>query len=132
MRFRTLRWALSFAVVAVLIGCSQKADTTREKAATDVKDKVVADAIGCRGPREGERSARRWRRRLHLRLSTRHHGDDEARTDRMLWHQKAVRRRWGVAQTAAIAVDDHLVTAPNADTLYTLAWLDVSRRSRGS
>ena len=25
------------------------------------------------------------------------------------------------------AVDDHSVTAPNADTLYTLAWLDVSR-----
>lgn len=25
------------------------------------------------------------------------------------------------------AVDDHAVTAPNADTLYTLAWLDVSK-----
>jgi len=25
------------------------------------------------------------------------------------------------------AVDDHSVTAPNADTLYTLTWLDVSK-----
>src|SRR5690348_16193512 len=25
------------------------------------------------------------------------------------------------------AVDDHSVTAPNADTLYTIAWLDVSK-----
>ena len=28
------------------------------------------------------------------------------------------------------AVDDHSVTAPNADTLYTLTWLDVSKEPR--
>ena len=45
MNFRTLQLILGLAVTAAaLIGCSQKTDTAAEKAATDVKDKVVADA----------------------------------------------------------------------------------------
>ena len=45
MKTRSVGWALAFAVIAIaLIGCGQNADTTAEKAATEVKDKAVADA----------------------------------------------------------------------------------------
>ena len=45
MNSTALRCTVGVALLAAaLIGCSQKADTAAEKAAADVKEKVVADA----------------------------------------------------------------------------------------
>ena len=72
-------------------------------------------------------SGERCRGHLHLWLSARHNGHDSEIHDQL---RGGFREPW-TGQIIPLrnypAVDDHAVTAPNADTLYTTAWLDVSK-----
>lgn len=128
VNFRMLRWIFSLAVVAVsLIGC-QKADTAAEKAAADVKDKVVADAKNAEAmvkekeAQEAGIEAYTYAYPLVTMELTRRVSTNVA---------APVGSKAPMGQFAKLrgypAVDDHTVTAPNADTLYTVLWLDVSK-----
>jgi hypothetical protein len=129
MNFGKLRWTLGLAVIATaLIGCSQKADTGAEKAATDVKDKVVADAKAAEA--------------LVKEKEAQDNGIEAYIYAYPLVTMELTRRvstnvaapagsKAPMGQFAKLrgypAVDDHTVTAPNADTLYTVLWIDVSK-----
>jgi hypothetical protein len=129
MNFRKLRWTLGLAVIATaLIGCSQKADTGAEKAATDVKDKVVADAkaaealVKAKEAQETGIEAYIYAYPLVTMELTRRVSTNVA---------APAGSKAPMGQFAKLrgypAVDDHTVTAPNADTLYTVLWIDVSK-----
>jgi hypothetical protein len=113
---------------AALAACGQKADTTADKAATEAKDKVAAAA------KDAEALARE--------TEARETGIDAYMYAYPLVTMELTRRvstnvaapegsKAPMAQFAKLrgypAVDDHTVTAPNADTLYTVVWLDVSK-----
>jgi hypothetical protein len=129
MNFGTLRWTLGLAVITTaLIGCSQRADTAAEKAATDVKDKVVADAKAAEAlvkEKEAQETAIEAyiyayplvTMELTRRVSTNVAAPEGSKAP---MGQFAKLRGYP-------AVDDHTVTAPNADTLYTVLWIDVSK-----
>ena len=81
-------------VTAALMGCSQKADTSAEKAATDVKDKVVADAKAAEALVK-EKEARDAGIDAYIYaypLVT--DGDDAARYRPTSRHRRGARRRW--------------------------------------
>jgi hypothetical protein len=129
MMFRTLRWTLTLAMVAAaLIGCSQKADTAAEKAATDVKDKVVADGKAAEAlvkekeAQDAGVDAYIYAYPLVTMELTRRVSTNVAAPE----GSKAPMGQFAKLRGYP-AVDDHTVTAPNADTLYTVLWLDVSK-----
>jgi len=112
---------------AALVGCGQKADSGAEKAAAEAKDKVAAAA------RDAEA--------LVKETEARETGIDAYMYAYPLVTMELTRRvstnvvapegsKAPMAQFAKLrgypAVDDHTVTAPNADTLYTVIWLDVA------
>jgi len=116
------------ALIATTLAACQKVDTAAEKAAADAKDKVAAAA----------KAADAMVREQQL---------QDAGVEAYIYAYPLVTmeltRR--VSTNAAVpegskapmgqfaklrgypAVDDHTVTAPNADTLYTVVWLDVSK-----
>ena len=129
LNLNALRWTLSLALVtAALTGCSQKADTTADKAATEAKDKAAAVA------KDAEALAKE--------AEARETGIEAYMYAYPLVTMELTRRvstnvvapegsKAPMAQFAKLrgypAVDDHSVTAPNADTLYTIMWLDLSK-----
>jgi hypothetical protein len=125
VKTKSISWMFSIAFAAVtLVGCGQKADTV----ATDVKDKAVAAA------KDAEALAKQ--------VEARETGIDAYIYAYPLVTMEMTRRvstnvaapegsKAPMGQFAKLrgypAVDDHTVTAPNADTLYTIVWLDVSK-----
>ncbi len=72
MQMKSFVWALGMvAITSALLGCGQKADTAAEKAATDAKDKVVADAKAAEALVKEKREQRRRRGRF-VRQSSMH------------------------------------------------------------
>ncbi len=128
MNFRILLRVVCLAVLAaVLIGC-QKTDTAVEKAATDVKDKAVADAKAAEAlvkEKEAQDTgieAYIYAYPLVTMELTRRVSTNVAAPEGSKAPMGQLAKLRGYP-----AVDDHTVTAPNADTLYTVAWLDVSK-----
>jgi len=126
---KSFRWALGLAVIAAaLTGCGQKVDTAADKAATESKDKVVADAKAAEALVK-EKEAQETgidaymyayplvTMELTRRVSTNVVAPEGSKAPMF---QFAKLRGYP-------AVDDHTVTAPNADTLYTVLWLDVTK-----
>ena len=116
------------AVAAALIGCGQKVDTAADKAAADAKEKVVADAKAAEAlvkEKEAQETAidayiytyPLVTMELTRRVSTNVVSPEGSKAPMF---QFAKLRGYP-------AVDDHTVTAPNADTLYTVLWLNVSK-----
>src|SRR5271156_5909523 len=120
MDFRTLRLAFGLSFVAtVIIGCSQKVDTApAEKplaaAAEDLVKEHEAKDTGI--------DAYIYAYPLVTMEMTR-----RVMTDIVVPEgSKAPMGQWAKLRGYP-AVDDHSVTAPNADTLYTIVWVDVSK-----
>ena len=121
------RWlpAMATAVLLALTGCGkQEAPKVAEKAAADVKagvKAVEADAKELEA-REIAIAAYEYAYPLVTMEITR----------RVMTNvEKPEGSKAPMGQFARLrsypAVDDHSVTAPNADTLYTLAWLDLTK-----
>ena len=124
-----LAWVATAALAAAMLSsCGKQADTTAEKVATDVKDKVVADAKAVEA--------------LAKEKEAQEIGIDAYEFAYPLVTMELTRRvstnatapegsKAPMGQFAKLrgypAVDNHAVTAPNADTLYTIVWLDVSK-----
>jgi hypothetical protein len=114
--------------VAMLAGCGKQEEAKVEKAASDVKATAEADAKAAAAAakeveaRETAIDAYIYAYPLVTMEITR----------RVTTNVEApVGSKAPMGQFARLrnypAVDDHTVTAPNADTLYTQAWLDVSK-----
>jgi hypothetical protein len=127
MKALGLAWGVALSA-GLLFGCGQSADKAAEKAAAEVKDKAVAAA------KDAEALAKQ--------VESRETGIDAYIYAYPLVTMELTRRvstnvtapegsKAPMAQFAKLrgypAVDDHTVTAPNADTLYTVIWLDVSK-----
>jgi hypothetical protein len=115
-------------LAATLASCGQQEQAKVEKAAADAKAKVEADAKAVASAakeleaREAAIDAYIYAYPLVTMEFTR----------RVMTNvDKPVGSKAPMGQFARLrsypAVDDHSVTAPNADTLYTLTWLDVSK-----
>ena len=129
MNSTALRCTVGVALLAAaLIGCSQKADTAAEKAAADVKEKVVADAkapealVKEKEAQEIGIEAYTYAYPLVTMELTRRVSTNVVAPEGSKAPMGQFARLRGYP-----AVDDHTVTAPNADTLYTVLWLDVSK-----
>jgi hypothetical protein len=125
---------LGLAAIAIsLLGCGQKADTAAEKAKAEAKDKVAAEAKAAEA---------KTAEALAKEKDARETGIDAYIYGYPLITMELTRRistnvpapvasKAPMGQFAKLrgypAVDDHTVTAPNADTLYTIVWLDVSK-----
>ena len=128
-RLKTLRGMLGAAIVVCLLAaCGQQADNAADKAAADVKARAAADAKAAealvkeKGAHDAGVDAYIYAYPLVTmeytrRVSTNVVAPEDARAP---MGQFAKLRGYP-------AVDNHTVTAPNADTLYTIAWLDVSK-----
>ena len=129
MNLTSFRCAIAaMAIVGALAGCGQKVDTAADKAAADAKEKAVADAKAAEGlvmEKEAQETAidayiytyPLVTMELTRRVSTNVVAPEGSKAPMV---QFAKLRGYP-------AVDDHTVTAPNADTLYTIVWLDVSK-----
>ena len=118
MSKRLIRWTLGLAIIAtVLIGCSQKVDTDAEKAMAEAKDLVKEHEAKDIGIEAYEYAYPLVTMELTRRVSTNVAAPEGSKAPMT---QFAKLRGYP-------AVDDHMVTAPNADTLYTIVWLDVSK-----
>ena len=127
------RMNLAFVGVAALFAvalasCGKQADRPIEKAATEAKDKVVADAKAVEGfakekeAQEVAIDAYMYAYPLVTMELTRRVSTNVAAPQ----GSKAPMGQFAKLRGYP-AVDDHTVTAPNADTLYTVIWLDVSK-----
>ena len=120
--------ALALAAVLALAGCGKQDADTAKKAAADVKKDAVADAKAAEALAK-EAEAREIGIEAYMyayplvtmeitrRVST--NVEQPAGSKAPMGHFARLRNY--------PAVDDHTVTAPNADTLYTIVWLDVSK-----
>ncbi len=78
--------------------------------------------------RQGHRRDRDRERRLHLRLSADHHGIHAARIDQRRRSRRHIRAHGQFAKLRQYPdASFNTVTAPNADTLYTVAWFDLAK-----
>jgi hypothetical protein len=112
-------WAFGVALLAsTLIGCSQKTDTApAEKPVAAVTDLVKEHEAKELGMAAYEYAYPLVTMELVRRVSTNVAAPEGSKAP---MGQFAKLRGYP-------AVDDHTVTAPNADTLYTVIWLDVSK-----
>jgi hypothetical protein len=118
MNFRIFRLTLGFAIIAIsIIGCSQKTDTAVEKPLAAVQDDVKQHEA-----KEAGIEAYIYAYPLVTMEMTRRVMTDTATPE----GSKAPMGQWAKLRGYP-AVDDHSVTAPNADTLYTIVWVDVSK-----
>ncbi len=129
MNSASFRCAIAaMAIVGALAGCGRKVDTAADKAVVDAKEKAVADAKAAEGlvmEKEAQETAidayiytyPLVTMELTRRVSTNVVAPEGSKAPMF---QFAKLRGYP-------AVDDHTVTAPNADTLYTVLWLDVSK-----
>ncbi len=115
-------------IASAMLGCGQKADTTAEKAAAEAKDKVAAvakDAEALVKEKEAQETgidAYMYAYPLVTMELTRRVSTNVVAPE----GSKAPMTQFAKLRGYP-AVDDHTVTAPNADTLYTVVWLDVSK-----
>jgi hypothetical protein len=121
-----IRWPLGLALLAAaLMGCGQQADSAAEKAARDAKDKIAAEAsaaVRAKAARDNGIEAYIYAYPLVTMEMTRRVSTNVAAPE----GGKAPMGQFAKLRGYP-AVDDHTVTAPNADTLYTIVWLDVSK-----
>ena len=119
---------VTFALIGALAGCGEKVDSAADKAAADAKAKVVADAKAAEALLK-EKEAQEIGIEAYMyayplvtmeltrRVSTNVVAPEDSKAP--------------MGQFARLrgypAVDNHTVTAPNADTLYTIVWLDVAK-----
>src|SRR5215468_55674 len=121
-------FALVFGIALLLPGCGKQADAPAQSASTEAKEKLAADAKA-------------------LEAAVKEKEAQEAAIEAYIYAYPLVtmeitRRvitnvetpagsKAPMGQLARLrnypAVDDHSVTAPNADTLYTTGWVDVSK-----
>jgi len=120
--------ALMALLAAGLVGCGKQEEAKVDKAAADVKAKAEADAKAAAAAAK-ELEAREIAMDAYI------YGYPLVTmeiTRRVMTNvEKPEGSKAPMGQFARLrsypAVDDHSVTAPNADTLYTLTWLDVSK-----
>jgi hypothetical protein len=125
--------AATVLLAATLASCGKQEEAKVDKAAADVKAKAEADAKAAAKVAEDaakEVAAREiaiesyiYAYPLVTMEMTRRFMTNVEKPD---GGSKAPMGQFARLRTYP-AVDDHSVTAPNADTLYTLAWLDVSK-----
>jgi len=133
MRAKVAFVAMIILLTATLVSCGKQGETEVEKAAAEAKAKAEADAKAI------EAAAKE--------LEARETALDAYIYGYPLVTMEITRRvLTNVAQPEASAapmgqfiklreypsVDNHAVTAPNADTLYTIVWLDVSKEPGSS
>ena len=124
-----LAWVVTAALfAATLSSCGKQGDAASDKAVTKAKDQVVADAKAVEALAK-EKEAHEIAidaymyayplvtMELTRRVSTNVAAPEGSKAP--MGHFAKLR--------GYPAVDDHTVTAPNADTLYTIVWLDVSK-----
>jgi hypothetical protein len=125
----TKKDVVAVAIAALLCATLAACGKQEEKAATDVKKDVVADAKAVEAAakeaeaRETAIDAYIYAYPLVTMEMTRRYMTNVEKPD---GGSKAPMGQFARLSTYP-AVDDHSVTAPNADTLYTLTWLDVSK-----
>ena len=125
---KLLAGLVTFALIGALAGCGEKVDSAADKAAADVKAKVVADAKAAEALLK-EKEAQEIGIEAYMYaypLVT------MELTRRVMTNVDAPEgSKAPMGQFARLrgypAVDNHTVTAPNADTLYTIVWLDVGK-----
>lgn len=128
MNLRMLRWVIGLVVLMAVLTAFQKTDTAVERAATDVKAKAVADAKAAEAlvkekyAQDAGVEAYIYAYPLVTMELTRRVSTNVAASE----GSKAPMGQFAKLRGYP-AVDDHTVTAPNADTLYTIVWLDVSK-----
>ena len=118
MRKTSIGWAASLVVIAAaLTGCGQKVENAAEKTAAAAQDLVKEKEARETGIEAYIYAYPLVTMELTRRVSTNVVAPEEAKAP--------------MGQFARLrgypAVDNHTVTAPNADTLYTIVWLDVSK-----
>ncbi len=124
---RTLAFGIALAALAGLVACSEQkssapsaADTAKAKAEADAK--AVAAAARELEAREAAIDAYIYAYPLVTMEITRRVSTNVEKPE----GSKAPMGHFARLRNYP-AVDDHTVTAPNADTLYTIVWLDVSK-----
>jgi hypothetical protein len=125
----SIEWIFAIAITAVaLAGCGQKVDSAAEKAVAEAKTKAVdvvkeAEALAKDAEaRETAIDAYMYFYPLVTMELTRQVSTNVAVPE----GSKAPMGQFAKLRGYP-AVDNHTVTAPNADTLYTIIWLDVSK-----
>ncbi len=125
---RTLIPILLAGAALVLASCGKQEEAKVEKAATEVKAKVEADAKAVEAAAK-ELEAREIAIEGYIYAYPLVTMEITRRVTTNV--EKPEGSKAPMGQFARLrnypAVDDHTVTAPNADTLYTQAWLDVSK-----
>ena len=128
MKRRTLLLFTATLLAMTLGGCGKQEEAKVDKAAVDVKAKAEADAkmVAAAAKELEAREAAIDAYIYAYPLVTMEY------TRRVMTNvDKPAGSKAPMGQFARLrsypAVDDHSVTAPNADTLYTLTWLDVSK-----
>lgn len=129
VKTNSIGWIFALAVIASgLPGCDQKADTAAGKAVAEVKEKAAAvakDAEALVKEKEAQETAidaYMYAYPLVTMELTRRVSTNVAAPE----GSKAPMGQFAKLRGYP-AVDNHTVTAPNADTLYTIVWLDVSK-----
>ena len=118
MNYQSMGWVLGLAASAALLtGCSQKVATEAEKPIAAAQDLVKEHEATATGIEAYEYAYPLVTMEMTRRVSTNVAAPEGSKAP--------------MGQFARLrgypAVDDHTVTAPNADTLYTVVWLDVSK-----
>jgi len=128
MKRRTLLLLSATLLALTLGGCGKQEEAKVDKAAVDVKAKAEADVkLAAAAAKELEAREAAIEAYIYAYpLVTMEY------TRRVMTNvDKPAGSKAPMGQFARLrsypAVDDHSVTAPNADTLYTLTWLDVSK-----
>src|SRR5271167_439604 len=124
----SIRWVLGVALIATAMVACQKVDSAAEKAAADARDKVAAEAKAAEAlvkekqAQDAGVEAYIYAYPLVTMELTRQVSTNVTAPE----GSKAPMGQFAKLRGYP-AVDDHTVTAPNADTLYTVLWLDVSK-----
>lgn len=118
MQKTSMGWVVSLVVIAAaLTGCGQKVENAAEKTVAAAQDLVKEQAAREAGIDAYIYAYPLVTMELTRRISTNVAAPQEAKAP--------------MGQFARLrgypAVDNHTVTAPNADTLYTIVWLDVAK-----
>jgi hypothetical protein len=118
MDFRTFRLTLGLSIIAIsTIGCSQKTDTAVDKPLAAVQDDVKQHEAKQTGIEAYIYAYPLVTMELTRRVLTNFETPN----------QKGAPIGQFMKLQAYPTVDDRQVTAPNADTLYTMVWMDVSK-----
>src|SRR5262245_18736748 len=129
MKLARIGWAAALVVLAgALISCGKQEEAKVAKAVSEVKKEVVADVKAVEAAAK-ELEAREVAIDAYIYAYPLVTMEITRRV--MTNVDKPAGSKAPMGQFARLrsypAVDDHSVTAPNADTLYTLTWLDVSK-----